>query len=122
MSVSNGHAYKLIRAMNTELKKQGYLTIAGKLPLPISKSAFTVSRSRQREVLNNESEKRPENRKMVHTLSLHRLAGQAQGNNEAWLCGFHGYVFQEHFPAFMKNGGDDIGLKGKDCSQLYLRQ
>ena len=32
MGVSNGHAYKLIRAMNTELKKQGYMTIAGKLP------------------------------------------------------------------------------------------
>ena len=32
MGVSNGHAYKLIREMNTELKKQGYLTIAGKLP------------------------------------------------------------------------------------------
>lgn len=26
MGVSNGHAYKLIRAMNTELKKQGYLS------------------------------------------------------------------------------------------------
>lgn len=32
MGVSNGHAYKLIREMNTELKKQGYLTVAGKLP------------------------------------------------------------------------------------------
>lgn len=32
MGVSNGHAYKLIREVNTELKKQGYLTIAGKLP------------------------------------------------------------------------------------------
>ena len=32
MGVSNGHAYKLIRELNTELKKQGYLTIAGKLP------------------------------------------------------------------------------------------
>ena len=32
MGVSNGHAYKLIREMNTELKKQGYLTIAGNLP------------------------------------------------------------------------------------------
>ena len=32
MGVSNGHAYKLIREMNPELKKQGYLTIAGKLP------------------------------------------------------------------------------------------
>ena len=32
MGVSNGHAYKLIREMNTELKKKGYLTIAGKLP------------------------------------------------------------------------------------------
>lgn len=32
IGVSNGHAYKLIREMNAELKKQGYLTIAGKLP------------------------------------------------------------------------------------------
>lgn len=32
MGISNGHAYKLIREMNSELKKQGYLTIAGKLP------------------------------------------------------------------------------------------
>lgn len=32
MGVSSGHAYKLIREMNSELKKQGYLTIAGKLP------------------------------------------------------------------------------------------
>lgn len=32
MGVSNDHAYKLIREMNAELKKQGYLTIAGKLP------------------------------------------------------------------------------------------
>lgn len=32
MGVSNGHAYKLIREMNAELKKEGYITIAGKLP------------------------------------------------------------------------------------------
>lgn len=32
MGVSSGHAYKPIREMNTELKKQGYLTVAGKLP------------------------------------------------------------------------------------------
>ena len=32
MVVSNGHAYKMIREMNTELKKKGYLTVAGKLP------------------------------------------------------------------------------------------
>lgn len=32
MGISNGHAYKLIREMNTELKKQGFLTISGKLP------------------------------------------------------------------------------------------
>ena len=32
MGISNGHAYKLIREMNAELKKQGFLTISGKLP------------------------------------------------------------------------------------------
>lgn len=40
MGVSNGHAYKLIREMNTELKKQGYLTIAGKLPRAYLKKCF----------------------------------------------------------------------------------
>ena len=32
MGISNGHAYKLIREMNADLKKQGFLTISGKLP------------------------------------------------------------------------------------------
>ncbi len=32
MGISSGHAYKLIREMNAELKKQGFLTISGKLP------------------------------------------------------------------------------------------
>ena len=32
LGVSEGHAYKMIRAMNKELQEQGYLVIAGKLP------------------------------------------------------------------------------------------
>lgn len=32
MGVSVGHAYKVIRSMNEELKKSGYLVIAGKVP------------------------------------------------------------------------------------------
>lgn len=32
MGISMGHAYKLVRSMNNELKKAGYLVVAGKIP------------------------------------------------------------------------------------------
>lgn len=32
LGVSKAHAYKIIRQMNGELKKDGYITIAGKVP------------------------------------------------------------------------------------------
>lgn len=32
LGVSLGHAYKMIREMNKELEKAGYLVIAGKVP------------------------------------------------------------------------------------------
>lgn len=32
LGISDGQAYKLIRGMNQELKKEGYLVIAGKVP------------------------------------------------------------------------------------------
>ena len=47
LGVSVGHAYKLIRKLNQELEKEGFLVIAGK---------------------------RQENRKMVDSVSLYGLA------------------------------------------------
>ncbi len=32
LGISTGHAYKLIREMNKELRKSGYMVIAGKVP------------------------------------------------------------------------------------------
>lgn len=32
MGISIGHAYKLIRDMNAELAKEGYIVVAGKVP------------------------------------------------------------------------------------------
>lgn len=32
LGISLGHAYKMIREMNKELEKSGYLVIAGKVP------------------------------------------------------------------------------------------
>lgn len=32
IGVSKGHAYKLLRELNEELKKAGYVTVAGKIP------------------------------------------------------------------------------------------
>lgn len=33
LGISKGHAYVIIRACNAELKKQGYICIAGKVPI-----------------------------------------------------------------------------------------
>ena len=32
LGISVGQAYKIIRELNVELKKQGYITVAGKCP------------------------------------------------------------------------------------------
>ena len=32
LNISKGHAYKLIRRMNEELKASGYIIVAGKIP------------------------------------------------------------------------------------------
>ena len=32
LGISKGHAYKLIRELNSELKKEGYIVISGKIP------------------------------------------------------------------------------------------
>ena len=34
LGVSKGHAYKLVRTMNQELAKSGYVVVAGKVPRP----------------------------------------------------------------------------------------
>ena len=33
LGISKGHAYRLIRNCNAELRREGYLTVAGKVPL-----------------------------------------------------------------------------------------
>lgn len=40
LGVSKGHAYKLIRELNGELKKTGYLVIAGKVPKAFWETKF----------------------------------------------------------------------------------
>ena len=43
LGVSVGHAYKLIRKLNQELEKEGFLVIAAKFPDAILKNAGMVS-------------------------------------------------------------------------------
>lgn len=40
LGVSKGHAYKLIREMNEELKKDGYLVITEKIPKAFWQTKF----------------------------------------------------------------------------------
>ena len=45
LGVSTGHAYKIIRRMNEELKRKGYLIISGKVPRKyFEKSWFGLTR------------------------------------------------------------------------------
>lgn len=38
--ISLGHAYKLVRQMNSELKRDGFLVVAGKVPTSFFKKKF----------------------------------------------------------------------------------
>lgn len=40
MGISKSKSYQIVREMNKELKKQGYLTIAGKCPIQYFKQKF----------------------------------------------------------------------------------
>ncbi len=72
LGVSVGHAYKLIRKLNQELEKEGFLVIAGKVPRRYFEKTLVwfqcVGGGRMK------AEKRQENRKMVDSVSLYGLA------------------------------------------------
>lgn len=40
MGVSKGHAYKLIRELNAELKQSGFVVVAGRIPRPYWEKRF----------------------------------------------------------------------------------
>lgn len=40
LGISKGHAYKLIRKLNEELKASGYLIVAGKIPRAFFETKF----------------------------------------------------------------------------------
>jgi len=40
LGISKGHAYKLIRELNEELKASGYLIVAGKIPRAFFETKF----------------------------------------------------------------------------------
>lgn len=33
LKISKGHAYKIVKKLNDELEKQGYIVIAGRIPM-----------------------------------------------------------------------------------------
>lgn len=33
LKISKGHAYKIVKKLNDELEKQGYLVVAGRIPV-----------------------------------------------------------------------------------------
>ena len=51
LRVSQGMGYKVIRDLNSELKKKGYITIQGRVPLDYLKERFNLK--------NDSNEKNP---------------------------------------------------------------
>lgn len=69
LGVSVGHAYKIIRKLNQELEKNGFLVIAGKVPRRyFEKRWYGFS---AQEVSADESRKRPENREVADTVPIY---------------------------------------------------
>lgn len=52
MGISIGHAYKLIRDMNAELAKEGYIVVAGKVP------NYTQKNPKNRRYSNRKTDKK----------------------------------------------------------------
>ena len=40
LGISKGHAYKIVREMNLELKAKGYIVVAGKIPRAFWETKF----------------------------------------------------------------------------------
>ena len=40
LGISKGHAYKVIRQLNEELEKSGFIIVTGKLPRPLWEKKF----------------------------------------------------------------------------------
>lgn len=52
LGISIGHAYKIIRSLNDELKKDGYIVIAGKVPKDYFKKQLVwIQRIRRYEIM-----------------------------------------------------------------------
>ena len=102
LDVSVGHAYKLIRKLNQELEKEGFLVIAGKVPRRYFENAGMVSVHRR---WSNESGKRQENRKMVDSVSLYGLARKTSEIYQKRFCDKkRGGGMASKFPYYAKSG------------------
>lgn len=42
LDISMGKSYKIIRQLNSELAKEGFITVAGKCPHPLSTNYFCI--------------------------------------------------------------------------------
>ena len=65
LGVSESQAYKMIRKINLELEKKGFITVKGKR--------------------YNESRKGYQNGKVADSVSLYGLARQSEKINKAWI-------------------------------------
>ena len=78
LGVSMGYAYKIIRKLNKELDKDGFIVIAGKVP----KGYFEKRWFQCKGGLIYEGGERQENRKVADSIQIYRLAGCSQKNNK----------------------------------------
>lgn len=70
LEISRSTAYKIVKEMNDELAKQGYITIAGKVPRAFFAKKCTDSRHKERG--NQYGIQRKRHKQMVRTVVFRR--------------------------------------------------
>lgn len=76
MGISIGHAYKLIRDMNAELAKEGYIVVAGKVPKRYVEKALLWLHAAVR--WGCDCKEKSIDREVGCPIQLYRLAGKTQ--------------------------------------------
>jgi len=85
LGISKGHAYRVIRGCNEELRAGGYLTVAGKVPRKFFGQKYYGFEEMMKEN-ENASILRQDRKEMALPVSLPGLAGKQQEKDEARIC------------------------------------
>ena len=85
LRVSKSKAYQIVRELNAELQKQGYLTVAGRVNATFFTKKSVTAIKRKGDDLNGCIQRQCYGN-VAGNLSLHELEGGAEADTETGIC------------------------------------